>query len=200
MLKPVRHHNLIGREINESLDLYPDMPEDREIYCRKLHKVVVPLAEDCANCPYLTGVEQGHGIECTWDDECEEEHVVRHEERFKEYERVDKLIRKDEDKEYPFPGVEVYFAMSEEQAKKLDKPICIQPGLPKSKVVYFEMDKVPDELCEEKKIGWQSVLKVKKQNVYKVLDYLYPDGYDFNADKYLAMIDGEYVWIIGYGD
>ena len=76
MLKPVKHHNLIGREINESLDLYPDKSEDREIYCRMLHAIVEPQIKDCENCPFLSGVEQGNGIEWAWPDECEEDHVV----------------------------------------------------------------------------------------------------------------------------
>ena len=169
MLKPVRHHNLIGREINESLELYPDKPEDREIYCRMLHAIVEPQRKDCENCPFLSGIEQGNGIECTWPDECEEDHVVRHEDRFKEFERVDKMIEKCQDREYPLSGVEVCFAMSEEQANKLNKPICIQPNLPKSKDVYFKMEQVPDVLCEEKVIGWERIIKLKKQNIFKAM-------------------------------
>lgn len=200
MLKPVRHHNLIGREINESLDLYPEKSEDREIYCRMLHAIVEPQIKDCENCPFLSGLEQGNGIECTWPDECEEDHVVFHEDRFKEYERVDKMIERCKDMDYPLPGVDVYFAMSEEQAKKLNKPVCIQPNLPKSKDVYFAMRKIPSELCEEKVIGYECIIKLKKQNVYKVMEYLYPDGYDFDINKYLGQIEGPYIWIIGFGD
>ena len=200
MLKPVRHHNLIGREINESLELYPNMPEDREIYCRMLHAIVEPQIRNCENCPFLSGLEQGHGIECTWPDECEEDHVVRHEDRFKEFERINKMMERCQDIDYPLPGISVNFAMSEEQAQKLGKPVCIQPDLPKSKDVYFRMNQVPVELCEEKVIGWEKIIKVKKQNIYKVIDYLYLDGYDFDLDKYLSRIDGEYVWIIGFGD
>lgn len=200
MLKPVRHHNLIGREINESLELYLNMPEDREIYCRMLHAIVEPQIKDCENCPFLSGLEQGHGIECTWPDECEKDHVVRHEDRFKEFERVNKMIERCQDMEYPLPGVEVCFAMSDEQAKKLNIPVCIQPNLPKSKDVYFAMRKVPDELCEEKVIGWERIIKFKRQNVYKVMEYLYPDGCDFDINKYLTQIDGDFVCIIGFGD
>ena len=110
------------------------------------------------------------------------------------------MIERFQNKEYPLPGVEVYFAMSEEQAKKLNKSACIQPSLPKSKDVYFEMRKIPNELCEEKTIGWECIVKLKKQNICKVMEYLYPNGYDFDINKYLTQIDGDFVWIIGYGD
>lgn len=86
------------------------------------------------------------------------------------------------------------------QARKLNKPVCIQPDLPKSSDVYFKMEQVPDELCEEKTSGWERIIKVKKHKLYKVMDYLYPDSYDFDIDKYLAKVDGEYIWIIGFGD
>ena len=89
----VFHHNLLGHEINESYEYFADDPFDRTIYCRKLHIVTEPKAKDCNNCPYLSGMEQGHGIECAWDDICSKDHVVRHEDRYTEYERVDKLIK-----------------------------------------------------------------------------------------------------------
>lgn len=88
----VYHHNLIGHEINESLEYYADDVLDREIYCRKRHVVTEPLKEDCMNCPCFAGVEQGHGIECAWEDIIEE-CIIKHEDRYREYERVDKLMK-----------------------------------------------------------------------------------------------------------
>ncbi len=89
----VYHHNYIGHEINESLEYHADDVFDREVYCRKMHQVKEPLEKECMTCPYFAGVMQGHGHECGWEDCVEAEYVVRHEDRYKEYERVDKLIK-----------------------------------------------------------------------------------------------------------
>ena len=90
----VYHHNLIGHEINESRQLYADDVLDREVYCRKLHVIKEPQVEDCKDCPYYEGLEQGHGHECVWEDVTDLHYVVQHEDRYKEYERVDKLMKK----------------------------------------------------------------------------------------------------------
>lgn len=89
----VYHHNLIGHEINESLEHFADDVFDREIYCRKKHQVLEPLEKDCIGCGYFVGVEQGHGHECAWEDVTEAEYTIFHEDRYKEYERVDRLIK-----------------------------------------------------------------------------------------------------------
>lgn len=89
----VYHHNFIGHEINESLEYYADDVLDREVYCRKMHQVKEPLEKECMTCPYFAGLMQGHGHECAWEDCVEIEHTVQHEDRYKEYERVDKLIK-----------------------------------------------------------------------------------------------------------
>lgn len=89
----IYHHNLIGHEINESLEFFADDVFDREIYCRKKHRVMEPPEVDCKDCPCFAGFEQGHGHECAWVDVVLEEHSVLHENRYKEYERVDRLIK-----------------------------------------------------------------------------------------------------------
>lgn len=91
--KLVYHHNLIGHEINESLRYFRDDVFDREIYCRKKHQVCEPSEADCLNCTFFAGLEQGHGHECAWEDVTEEEHVIEHADRYKEYERVDRLMK-----------------------------------------------------------------------------------------------------------
>lgn len=98
--KLIYHHNLIGHEINESLQFYADEIMDREVYCRKMHAIIEPKKKDCEYCPYFAGLEQGHGHECRWEDIVEQniveqDHlVIQHEERYREYERVDKLIKR----------------------------------------------------------------------------------------------------------
>lgn len=93
MKKLVYHHNLIGHEINESNEYFANDPLDREVYCRKLHIITEPLGKDCEKCQYFAGLEQGYGHECAWDDVEDTELVINHEDRYKEYERVDKLIK-----------------------------------------------------------------------------------------------------------
>lgn len=91
-LKKITHINLIGHNINVSIeDEYPT--SDREVYCRKLHEIKEPDEKDCENCPYFSGFAMGWGHECTWEDEGEnEEKVIPHSERFRELQRVSKLI------------------------------------------------------------------------------------------------------------
>ena len=89
----VYHHNYIGHEINESLEYHADGVLDREVYCRKMHQVTEPTEKECLTCPHCAGWMQGHGHECAWEDYTETEHTVQHEDRYREYERVDKLIK-----------------------------------------------------------------------------------------------------------
>lgn len=85
-VKMTRHHNLTRL-------IYNDNPLERTIYCRKIHSVIEPTKKECENCACLSGLEQGNGIECSWLDVVGEEHVVQHEDRYKEYERVNNLIK-----------------------------------------------------------------------------------------------------------
>ncbi len=93
LTRMVHHHNLIGHEINESLIYYKNDVFDREIYCRKKHMITEPKEKDCTYCPYYAGLELGHGHECLWEDVVDEQYNIPHDERYKEYERVDKLIK-----------------------------------------------------------------------------------------------------------
>lgn len=89
----IRHHNLFGHEINESLEFFADDVLDREIYCRREHQIIEPVESNCLKCPCFAGVEQGHGCECAWMDVEDTDLVVQHMDRYREYERVDKLIK-----------------------------------------------------------------------------------------------------------
>ena len=91
--KMICHHNLFGHEINDSLEFYADDVLDREIYCRRKHLIVEPVATECEKCPCFAGTAQGHGCMCTWLDIEHEDFDIRHENRYREYERIDKLIK-----------------------------------------------------------------------------------------------------------
>ena len=93
-VKLVYHQNSIGHEINESLqNNYPT--SDREIFCKKYHKIWEPTAEACKNCPYFSGTMLGHGIECKWEDTIDinlDDKFIPHDLRQQELIRVSKLI------------------------------------------------------------------------------------------------------------
>lgn len=90
----VHHHNVIGHEINESLEYFSDDALDREIYCRKLHRITEPLQADCDGCPCFNGFMQGNGHECVWEDVEDNQHMdIHHNQRYSEYERVDRLLK-----------------------------------------------------------------------------------------------------------
>lgn len=93
--KLIRHINLIGHEINQSIqDGYP--ATDREVYCKHLHTIKEPDERDCMNCPYFGGLAQGHGHECVWEEpvdiSSELERVIPHEGRHQEMLRVSEMI------------------------------------------------------------------------------------------------------------
>lgn len=93
-IKQVYHVNLIGHEINESLQgNYPR--SDREIFCKRQHKITEPDFDDCDKCPYFAGTAMGHGIECKWEDVIDvklDEKVIQHSQVRDELRRVSKLI------------------------------------------------------------------------------------------------------------
>ena len=47
------------------------------------------------------------------------------------------------DSEWDSLGIEVFVAMSEEQAKEEKRAVCIRPELPDGKNVYFLLDSIP---------------------------------------------------------
>lgn len=93
-IKQVYHQNLIGHEINESIQEEYDS-KDREIFCKKLHKITEPDEKDCDSCPYFAGFMMGHGHECVWEDVIdtdEDTKIIPHQDARKEMYRVSKLI------------------------------------------------------------------------------------------------------------
>lgn len=71
--------------------------------------------------------------------------------------------------------IEVYIAMSEEQANEEYGSVCIEWELPDSKRVYFDMMKLPTELVAVVKNGWEKEVVFLKTDAKKVFDLLYPD-------------------------
>lgn len=97
--------------------------------------------------------------------------------------------------------VEVMFAMSEEQALWEGGRRCIYPKFPDSKRIYFAMDKLDDSLCISKRIGWEREICVRKLDIPRIMDFWYPDGTGaWDYKRLIDPIDGDWVWIVGFGD
>ena len=97
--------------------------------------------------------------------------------------------------------VEVTFAMSEEQAQREGGRQCIYPEFPDGKRIYFAMEKLDDSLCTHIKEGWEREICVRKADVPRVMEILYPDGVgDWDYMALANQIEGDLVWIIGFGD
>lgn len=92
--KVIPHNNFIGGNINDLLR--NKAPESSyEVYCKKLHTIKVPTENDCTNCPYFSGLLQGYGHQCNWEDIVPVETTeldIQPSEKQKEFLRVSKLI------------------------------------------------------------------------------------------------------------
>lgn len=96
--------------------------------------------------------------------------------------------------------IEVYMAMSVEQAKDERGYECIERELPDSARVYFEMTKLPKELVVVIENGWRKEVIFKKRDANKVFKLLYPNGIKFDYKKKIDRIYGKEIRLIGWGD
>ena len=97
-------------------------------------------------------------------------------------------------------SIEVYIAMSDEQAEEENGSACIEWEIPDSKRIYFDMLELPPELVTVVANGWQREIFFDKKNVKKIFGLLYPEGIKFDYKKALNRIDGKKVRLIGWGD
>ena len=96
--------------------------------------------------------------------------------------------------------IEVYIAMTKEQAEDEHGSVCIEWELPDSKRIYFDMMEMPPELITIVEEGWQREIVFLKKDAKKVFDLLYPDAIKFDYKKKLNRIYGKEVRLIGWGD
>lgn len=96
--------------------------------------------------------------------------------------------------------IEVYIAMSEQQAEEEHGSACIEWELPDSRRIYFEMEKLPDKLITVVSKGWQKEIIFQKKDTKKILQLLYPEGITFDYQRLLNRIQGNEVRLIGFGD
>lgn len=96
----------------------------------------------------------------------------------------------------------MYLAMGQEQAEKENRAIVLRPSFPDSSRIYlYEMDELPEKLCISKTIGWEKEICIRKEDIPQVLERWYPNGVgDWKWMELIGQIEGEYVWIVGFGD
>ena len=84
----VQHHNMFGPACEVASACNED---DFKIYCHKEHKICIP--QKCTECEYFGHSEMGTGICCIWEETYEDvsgdDHVVRHDEAYFEFQRVE---------------------------------------------------------------------------------------------------------------
>ena len=101
----------------------------------------------------------------------------------------------------PSYSVEVYFALSEEQAEKERVDRCIWPELPDAHHAYSAAHNLPERLYEDKEYGTISTTwKIRKENAEEVVALLGLDQTAYPYHEALDMIEGEYFWIIAWDD
>ena len=95
-------------------------------------------------------------------------------------------------------GLEVFLAMSEEQAQKERCYRCMSSELPGSDDLYGKLDEIPDEMCISKSIGWQKEICMTKQDFLRLARewglLLFPPYTTF-----LDRVEGDHIWLIGFG-
>ena len=101
----------------------------------------------------------------------------------------------------PSYTVETYFAISEEQADKLQTRRCIDPELPNAHDVYSKMHDLPETLYESKvHDGLETIWKIRKEKAEEVVQILGIDKSDYPYREALDFIEGDYFWIITWDD
>lgn len=97
--------------------------------------------------------------------------------------------------------VSVMFAKGKEQAQREGGGRCIYPEFPDSRRVYSAMAALDDSLCITKTTGWEREICVRKADVSRIIELLYQDSVkNWDYMTIINQIDGDFVWIIGYGD
>lgn len=95
-------------------------------------------------------------------------------------------------------GIEVFLAMSEEQAKRQGRVRCMSSELSNSDDLYMKLDEIPEEMCVSKSLGWQKEICMTKSNFMKLAQEwrirLFRSEIDF-----LNEVEGDNIWLIGFG-
>ena len=95
-------------------------------------------------------------------------------------------------------GIEVFLAMSEEQAETDGCYRCMAKELPESDEIYHLIDEIPEEMCVSRTLGWKKEICIQKTDFIRLMGRwgieLLPDYVLF-----LHYVKGDYIWLIGFG-
>lgn len=95
-------------------------------------------------------------------------------------------------------GIEVFLAMSEEQAKRQGRVRCMGSELSDSDDLYMKLDEIPEEMCISKSLGWQKEICMTKSNFMKLVQKW--DIRLFRSEMiFLKEVEGDNIWLIGFG-
>lgn len=95
-------------------------------------------------------------------------------------------------------GIEVFLAMSEEQAKRQGCYRCDSTELPRSDDLYFLLDTIPEELCISRTLGWQKEVCLSKQAfLHLTVEWgLFLSSLDY---AFMEKVEGDNIWLMGFG-
>lgn len=95
-------------------------------------------------------------------------------------------------------GLEVFLAMSEEQAKREGRVRCMEDTLPGSDELYFKLDEIPEGMCIFKELSWEKKVCLTKKNFLQLAQQwgliLFPP-----YSSFLESVEGDTIWLIGFG-
>ncbi|MCF0127411.1 MAG: hypothetical protein HUJ70_02520 [Pseudobutyrivibrio sp.] len=96
--------------------------------------------------------------------------------------------------------MEVYVAMSEEQAEEEHGFTCLEKPLPDSDRIYIEMGRLPEDIFQVVKLDWECEVTFRKKDAKKAIKYLYPQGCAVDITRLINRVNGETIRLIGFGD
>lgn len=94
----------------------------------------------------------------------------------------------------------VFLGMLESVANEKNIKATIDPELPSSKLIYYKLDDIPDELCVSKKLGWEKIITFERKNLCEILEFLYSEKVKDRLVETAKSIDGDLLVLYGFGD
>lgn len=95
-------------------------------------------------------------------------------------------------------GLEVFMAMSKEQAAREGRVVCMEYTLPGSDKLYFMLDEIPEEMCISKELGWEKKVCMTKKN-FLLLAQEWGLPFFPPYSTFFESVEGDNIWLIGFG-
>lgn len=95
-------------------------------------------------------------------------------------------------------GIEVFLAMSKEQAKRQGCFPCMGDTLPDCDNIYHKLDEIPEEMCISRTLGWQKEVCLTKADFWKLAQEWWGVLPPWYGD-FVNRVEGDTIWLIGFG-